>query len=76
MGSFMKKVSCKKYYEFFDDNIYRNNNVVQSVFTTKHTYKEEWHEKNGGRKLLCMRTEECWEDENGYHVHKEYFIAE
>ena len=72
----MKKVSCKKYYEWFDDNIYLNENVVKSVYTEKHVYKEEWHEKNGDRKVLCMRTEECYEDEKGWHIHKEYFIAE
>ena len=70
----MKKVNCKKYYDYFDDDIYLNDNVVKCVYTTKHTYKEEWHKKHGDRKVLCMRTEEWFEDEKGSHIHKEYFI--
>lgn len=73
----MKKVSAKKYYEYFDDNIYRHEGVSCSVeYPSKHEVIEKYYIHGLKDKILCYRTEKHWEDENGCHEHKEYFIAD
>ena len=76
----MKKVSAKKYYEYFDDNIYRHEGVSHSLeFPSKHELIEKYYIHDLKDKILCYRTEKYWEDDSLYHVHhkhKEYFIAD
>ena len=73
----MKKVSAKKYYEYFDDNIYRHESISHSVeYPSEHELIEKYYINGLKDKILCYRTEKYWEDENGYHKHKEYFIAD
>ena len=73
----MKKVSAKKYYEYFDDNVYRHEGVSHSVeYPSKHEVIERYYIRGLKDKILCYRTEKHWEDESGHHEHKEYFIAD
>lgn len=73
----MKKVSAKKYYEYFDDNVYRHEGVSHSIeYPSKHEVIEKYYIHDLKDKILCYRTEKHWEDESGYHKHKEYFIAD
>lgn len=73
----MKKVSAKKYYEYFDDNIYRHEGVSHSVeYPSKHEVIEKYYIHGLKDKILCYRTEKHREDESGHHEHKEYFIAD
>ena len=70
----MKKVSAKKYYEYFDDNVYRHEGVSHSVEYPSKNEINKYYFLNG--KIVCYHTEKYWEDESGYHEHKEYFIAD
>lgn len=73
----MKKVSAKKYCEYFDDNVYRHEDVLRSVeYPSKREVIEKYYIHGLKDKILCYHTEKYWEDENGRHEHKEYFIAD
>jgi len=73
----MKKVSAKKYYQYFEDNVYRHEGVSHSVeYPSKHEIIKKYYIPGLKDKILCFHTEKYWEDESGYHEHKEYFIAD
>lgn len=73
----MKKVSAKKYFEYFEDNIYRHEGISHSVeYLSKHEIIKKYYIHGLKDKILCYHTEKYWEDESGYHEHKEYFIAD
>ena len=70
----MKKVSSKKYYEYFYDNVYCHEGISHSVeYPSKHEVIDKYYIH--GLKV-CYHTEKYWEDERGFHQHKEYFIAD
>ena len=72
-NSTLKKVTAKKYYNFFDNVVY-NNEVCHSIsYPTKSSSIEEYQDKYGN--LLCRRTYKVWEDDKGFHRHSEYFIV-
>ena len=73
----MKKVSAKKYYEYFDDNVYCHEGVLHSVeYPSKCEVIDKYYIHGLKDKILCYHTEKYWEDEGGFHQHKEYFIAD
>lgn len=73
----MKKVSAKKYYEYFDNNVYRNEGVSCSVeYPSKNEVIEKYYIHGLKDEMLCYHTKKYWEDKSGYHEHKEYFIAD
>lgn len=54
----MKKVSAKKYYEYFDDNIYRHEGVSHSAeYPSKHEIIKKYYIHGLKDKILCYRTE-------------------
>lgn len=63
----MKKVSAKKYYEFFDEFIFNKDAIRKIDYPSKNEVVWEYYDSNG--KLLSRRI-----ITNG--TRNEYFIAE
>ena len=58
----MKKVSAKKYYEYFDDNVYRHEGVLHSVeYPSKCEVIDKYYIHGLKDKILCYHTEKYWE---------------
>lgn len=70
----MKKVSSKKYFEYFDEFVFNNNSTMKYNCPSKNEVITEHFDSSG--KLMCRRVEKRYADKKGYHQHKEYFIAE
>ena len=70
----MKKVSTKKYFKHFDEFVFNNNSTKRIDYPSKNEVIWEYYDSN--EKLISKRIEKAYQDKKGWHVHKEYFIAE
>lgn len=54
----MKKVSAKKYYDYFDDNIFGHKGISHSVeYPSKHEVIDKYYIYGSEDKILCYHTE-------------------